>query len=76
MFILILIVMSTGGLLTGALTGTNSGTTAGAATGSIAVKTIPFSSERHCEMAAKKLNEKTDKNIKVLAVCVDPGLAH
>ena len=72
MFILILIVMSTGGLLTGVLTGTNSG----AATGSIAVKTIPFSSERHCEMAAKKLNEKTDKNVKVLAVCVDRGLAH
>ena len=73
MFILILIVMSAGGAV---LTGLPSKTTASSVTGSIAVKTISFSSERHCETAAKKLNEKTDKNIKVLAVCVDRGLAH
>ncbi len=73
MFTLILIVMSAGGVV---LTGLPIGTTAGSVTGSIAVKTISFSSERHCEMAAKKLNEKTDKDVKVLAVCVDRGLSH
>lgn len=45
MFILILMVI------------TMTGTTAG----HIAVKTIPFSNEKHCEMAAKKLTEKPIK---------------
>lgn len=44
--------------------------------GQIAVKTIPFSNDKHCELAAKKLNEKTDKDVKVIAVCIDRGLSH
>ena len=68
MFILILMVIT----MTGTTTGIPTVTTAG----HIAVKTIPFSNEKHCEVAAKKLTEKTDKDVKVLAVCVDHGLSH
>ncbi len=46
------------------------------AAGQIAMKSVPFSSEKHCEIAAKKLNEKTDKDLKVIAVCIDRGLSH
>ena len=72
MFILILMVITMTGTTTGISTGMPTGTT----TGHIAIKTIPFSNEKHCELAAKKLTEKTDKDVKVLAVCVDRGLSH
>ena len=72
MFILILMVITMAGTTTGIPSGISTGTTAG----HIAVKTIPFSNEKHCELAAKKLTEKTDKDVKVLAVCVDRGLSH
>ena len=44
------------------------------ATGQITTKTISFSNEKHCTVAAKKLNEKTDKDVKVIALCIDRGL--
>jgi hypothetical protein len=46
------------------------------ATGQIATKTISFSSEKHCQMVVKKVTEKTDKDVKVIALCIDLGLAH
>ena len=72
MFILILMVITMTGTMTGIPTGISTGTT----TGHIAIQTIPFSNEKHCELAAKKLTEKTDKDVKVLAICVDRGLSH
>ena len=62
--------------MAGTTTGIPSGISTGTTAGHIAIKTIPFSNEKHCEMAAKKLTEKTDKDVKVLAVCVDRGLSH
>lgn len=44
------------------------------AAGHITTKTISFSTEKHCEMAAKKLADKTDKEVKVIALCIDRGL--
>ena len=46
------------------------------ATGQINVQSLPFASERTCEAAAQKLQEKSEENFKVTTVCIDRGLPH